>query len=488
MATAKPPGVVFCSFKRAVARLCWLGVACLGVVACEGGDIRSANGLAPQLFDDGVVTLNDATTDRSLVQLDPRLVGTSADGRTADLVIAWALTPAAQAAIARNTTLLVAATTHSGEQSVLSRHRVEEGQTQGEIDVTVPVDTDVMEVTVGLDGLTPGIVDDLPSATSLTLPSVIQVEPTPEDQIVSLRAELVPGSYRAEIEGGRRVHRFAVNVEGELADSPGEGPVSITGLDSATSRHFIAFEDGIDDPESPVMASFEEQRVTVYLVMDVSSSVTLAGAADDLLDAVSRTLLALAPYARFDYRVFASDVYEIDSLRDLDFDELTDSGTAFYRAVDTALDDAEAHDGDVVLIAFTDGRDLASRNFYPAFLSHEQVLDHVANRLANVADARRQHSGARFEAHFVSLGSEIDTHALERLAQAGNGAHFPSFSNDTVQDAFSHLTRGVLGQYQLVYSSQQRAGDAALVLQVQANGIQAPPITLPTRAGLAPSD
>lgn len=472
------------SYARVRSALAWLAVSCVGMLAaCEGGDVRRNANSDVALLDDGQITLSSGVSDAPLIDVDTRLLGTSANGRVADLELQWSLAPEAQPAIRRSTTLVVTARSADGGTEILTRERVAVDELDGEIDVAIPVDTPVTEITLGLEGLVAGLVDDLPAVTSVSLPNVLTVPPTPVDQITSLQAELVPNSYRSEIENGRRWHRFAVRVEGELADgAPNQaGPVSITGLDQDTSRHFTAFEGGINDPESPVTARFEEQRVTVYLIMDVSSSVSLAGAADDLIDAVARTVLTLAPFAQFDYRVFASDVYEIESLRDLNFDDLNDSGTAFYRAVDSAIDDAESHHGDVLMIAFTDGRDLASRNFYPAFLSHEQVLEHVVNRLENVVEARQRLSGSRFEAHFVSLGSDIDTAALERLARAGSGAHYASFENNTVGDAFAHLTRGVLGHYELEYSSQQLAGDAPLVLQVQANGVLAQPVELPVQ-------
>ncbi len=475
--------------------------AAVVAVACDGGDTRARiDDSRNALFADssqGTTSLGNHRTTAALT-LSNQLVGTSAEGDEADLRVRWRMNDAVIAAVRDATRVVVKLDTAPGEQHVLLRQSLEDGVTEGELDVVVPTTGDVEAITVGLEGLAEGVVDDLQHYATLALPRVLSAEDTPLEHITTLHAHLVPNSYQTSIANGRRLHRFAVRVEADLdgsapalssdAAAQNAGTVSVTGLEKATSQHFVAFEDGFNDPESPVTAVYEQEPVTVFLVMDVSSSISLAGAADDLLDAVSATLLNLAPVARFDLRVFASDVFEINSLRDLVFDDLTDSGTAFYRALDTALDDAEAVAGDVVLIGFTDGRDFASRNFYPAFLSHEQVLEYVLNRLHYVGQARRAQAGARFESHFVSLGSDIDSIALQRLAEAGQGSYFASYTNDTVKDAFSHLTRGVRGLYQLEYSSQQQAGDAPLVLQVQANDVTSNPVELPTRAGLAPPD
>lgn len=472
-----------------------LGLVTLLIAACDNGDVRRRGGGEDLFADQPAGASNSASPDTdSVLSLSSQLVGASSAGDEADLIVRWRLDADAVPAIQRSTRLVTVLTTTSGEQQVLSRQRVEADATEGEIDLVVPTTTDVETITVGLEGLASGVVDDAPAYATLSLPSVLSAEDTPIEQITNLFATEVPDSYRSAVEDGRRVHRFAVRVEANLdgsdPDSPvkPDGRVSVTGLERTTSQHFIAIEGGVPDPESPVRAEYQQEPVTVFLVMDVSSSITLAGAADELLDAVSRTLLNLAPVARLDLRVFASDVYEIDSLRDLAFDDLTDSGTAFYRALDTALDDAETVTGDVVIIGFTDGRDLASRNFYPAFLSHKQVLDYIQDRLDNVGQAKRELARTRFEAHFVSLGSDVDTAALEQLAEAGQGSHFPSYTNDTVKQAFEHLTQGVRGLYQLEYSSQQLAGDESLVLQVKANGVYSNQVELPTRSGLAPSD
>jgi|GEM_PF-1080192 len=503
MAQFWPDTTDHCATRSTASRLVCTALAgslvLLGV-ACDNGDTRareSAN--TGGLFADSALNAGDQSIVRAATALSvsSQLVGTSSAGDEADLRVSWRMRNAVIPALRESTRLVVKRSTHSGEQQVLSRQNLDDGATEGEVDIVVPTTADIAHITVGLEGLAEGIVDDLAPYATLTLPSLLSAEDTPLDQITSLYAGLVPHSYRSSVEDGRRVHRFSVRVEADLdgsAQSPSgdavadNGRVSVTGLDRATSRHFLAFEDGFNDPESPVRAVYQQEPVTVFLVMDVSSSISLAGAADDLLDAVSATLLNLAPVAQFDLRVFASDVFEIDSLRDLVFDDLSDSGTAFYRALDTALDDAEALSGDVVIIGFTDGRDFASRNFYPAFLSHEQVLDHVLGGLHNVGQAKRDLAGTRFESHFVSLGSDIDSEALQRLAQAGQGTYFPSYSADTVKDAFEHLTRGVRGLYQLEYSSQQLAGDAPLVLQVQANDVTSNLLELPTRAALAPSD
>lgn len=458
-----------------------VGLTVLLLIGCDGGDTRVRDGSAASLQQDATLP---AVGGPSAIEVTTRVRGASADASEADLVLDWSLAPHVRPALNDRSRLVVRLDDGQGGSRVLSRQRIADDG--GEIDVTVPADDTGATLTLGLEGLSDGIIDDLPAHTTLTLPELLRPPSTDLTTLTSLSATLRPDSYASVVEDGRRLHRFALQVDATLADGR---VTSVTGLDAAASHHFKALEFGVDDPESPVRASWASEPVTVYLIMDVSSSVSLAGAADTLLDAVSRTLLALAPVATFDYRVFASDVRRLPSLRDLAFDDLEDSGTAFYRAIDTTLDDIEQHaDGDVVIIAFTDGQDFASRNFYPALLSHRQVRDHVASRLRNVRAARATLGGKRLEAHVVSLGSDIDAEALQSIADAGGGQWFASYQNDTISGAFAHLTDGVRGVYELEYSSQQLPDDTEIVVEVHAGDVHAEPVRLPTRAGLAPSD
>ena len=308
---------------------------------------------------------------------------------------------------------------------------------------------------------------------AVDLPAVVSPAPLPLERLESLGAALVPGSAASSVESGRRLHRFTVRVDGIL---DGRGPVAVTGLDADVPAHFRVREGGALDPESPVRGAWHSEPIAVYLVLDTSASIVLAGAADLLLDAVARTLGELAPVATFDYRTASSEVRSVRGLREVAFDtdEASGSGTAFHHAVETAVDDIERRgEAHAVIIGFTDGRDFASRNFHPEFGSEAQLLRHVTSRLQGLRTARESAPDASFAAHFASLGSDIDVAALEALAAAGGGRHVASDAPGALEAAFDELAAGLRGVYRLEYSSQRLAGDAPLQLEIVAGALSA---------------
>ena len=356
-----------------------------------------------------------------------------------------------------------------GSTRTLARTRVPPEAPRGRVDVTLatPVAGTLELALRGLDGVG---ADDPRARAAVDLPSVVAPPSTPLGRLESLEVALVSGSASSTVAGDRRLHRFAVRVKGEL----GAGPVSVTGLEADVDAHFRVWEDGYADPESPVRAAWRGEPIAVYLVLDTSSSIALAGADESLRDAVSRTLGALAPVATFDYRAFSDDVRPVPDLRALEFDAPgSGSGTAFLHAVDTALDDVEARDEThAVIVGFTDGRDFASRNFYPALGSDAEVLERVAGRLRTMRAARAA-DGVALEAHVASLGADIDVDALDRVAAAGGGRHVASDDAVALGAAFAGLADGLRGLYRLEYDSQRRAGDGALELEVRAGELTA---------------
>ena len=478
---------------------------CLLVGACDSDQLLdsqaqiSANG-GISAFDDAAPGI---VNQRSVFTLNSRIHAASANGSEADLVIRYTLNDLVEPALRSATRIRVDLQDADGNYTLLSRTRLADRRLNGEIEVTVPVNAQSRGLRVSLDGLGANLVTDLARYSTITLPSVFEQPAIDLGKVDDVTAELVDGSYSSSVEGNRRLHRFAVRVEGTLNEAESElgleagQRVSVTGLEQNIARHFHALEYGFEDVESPVSANYGAEKLDVYLVMDVSSSITQAAAAHHLLDTVSRTVIALGRVANFNYRMFTRDVAELDSLRSIDFD-LNDSGTALYRALDTALDDIEnfgSNHQDKIIIAFTDGRDFSSRNFYPAFLSHEQVLDYITQRLGNVAQVQREYLNRRMELYMVGIGTDIDEQGLQSMVDSvavhandadssdeGESGFFtaPNYTNVEINRAFAHLTNSIKGVYYLEYSSQQTPDDTDLVLDVVVNGIHADPVRLPT--------
>ncbi|NND72366.1 MAG: VWA domain-containing protein [Rhodothermales bacterium] len=460
--------------------------------ACGSDTLDPAGGsTSANSFSDGS---NTVSGQRSAITLSSRLKSTSADGSEADLVVSYRLDESVRASLRKNSRIRVDLKDETGQNTTLMRAGIDSQSLQGDLDITVPVNAGASELAIGLEGIKANVVTDLAIYSTINLPTVLRRQTTDLDSVTIPHIELIEDSYTSFLEDNRRKHRFAVTVS-DLAQGSTTGPdgkpagLSITGLEEHVSRYFIAEEGGIRDIESPVSADYSQQNLNVYLVVDVSSSITYNNSAHHVLDAIARTVIALRDVADFNIRVFAGDVYELNSLRDIAFDDLDDSGTALYRALDTALDKIDQHGDsgrDTVLIAFTDGRDFSSRNFYPAFRSHEQVREYVEQRIVNVSTVQREIYSHRMETYLVSLGGDVDEQSLEQLAQASGGQYLKTYDKSTIDQQFGELTSNIKGVYYLEYSSQQQPDDTLITLQVEINGATSNTITLPTKYGDIP--
>lgn len=455
-----------------------LSALCLGffLASCDSDKIDGSaltDTLAPvnsASFADGG-NLPAPTTGRRAIYVNSRLQSTSADGDEADLVLAYRIDSSAADSVGHGTHVRVELNDVSGAKTLLTRARIADDALTGEVEVTVPVTHTPSTITIGLEGLQASVIDDLPLYSVMSLPSVLHRQSTELADVDELKVSLVPDSYSSALENNRRVHRFAVEVEGKLGNTADNPFLSISGLEENVTRHFRVEEGGQLDVESPVTVDYSRLNTVVYLVLDVSSSMVHSGAAHDLLDSVARSIIALAGVAEFDIRVFAGDVYQLGSLREINFDNLTESATAFYRAMDTTLDDIDARglsNQDSVLIAFTDGRDFSSLNYFPAFRSQGQMQEYIEQRLRNVKRSQDQFYGQQLDTFFVSLGSNIDSEALQKLASEGGGQYLQTFENSDIENAFANVTNNIRGVYYLEYSSQRTsiANDLELTVAV----------------------
>ncbi|MBX2836245.1 MAG: hypothetical protein KTR35_05285 [Gammaproteobacteria bacterium] len=436
---------------------------CVVLLGCEGDRLSGVDIPGPEEshgFQDDLP---------SAVQLGHRMVSTSRTADEVDLEVSYVIDGAVSQQLHPNSRLRFDLFYADGSSHHLSTVSVGPTLTSGEIEVTIPLSLGAERIVSQLIGMSSDAVTELNPYGSILLPELLSLSNTDLGEYYDFSVALIPGSYVSSVQGNRRLHRFAVEVTGQrkdVADSSDHSRDYITGLEEQVSEHFKIWEGSIVDVESPVTVSHEDERVSVYFVMDASSSVVEGGTAHHVLDAVSRLAIALAPVAEFDYRAFSEDVRYLNSLRELEFDTGASSGTAFYHALNTALDDIE-HRGpasrDSVLIGITDGIDRSSLNYYyPTFTTHEQVSEFVSQRVNNIRQMQSEDYHRNLVGHIVSLGvseqdPNIDFDGLNTFSTDSSMKHtfINRLSNIDIQQKFEALTRSIRGVYYLEYSSQQ---------------------------------
>ncbi|MEE9333828.1 MAG: hypothetical protein V3U65_07030 [Granulosicoccaceae bacterium] len=450
---------------------------------------------------DDAFFLDDVQQGGKALQISSTFTGASANGREADMLLRYKVSPQVRPAVTSATELVVSIN-KNGVATELHRQKIDTEAMEGDLDITIEPSTSGTSLVVGLDHLNANIVTDTPTYSTVSLPYALELKDSHFANIVGMHVELVPGSYNTAVVGDRREHRFAVRVFAQYSDQISQESASceafsledvesgilqpVIGLDKNADANFVALEYGEVDIESPVTVSFSKESLGVYLVMDVSSSVVESGVAHYMLDAVSRSVISLAQFSEFNYRIFGTNVYELGSLRDINFDDPAGSGTALYYSIDTALEDIESYapaGQNKLIIAISDGHDLASRNFYPAFESHDQVRKYIAQRIVNVQEGQNQFHNSQLQAYFLELpgagsGGNSDDN-MQQLAQLSGGTHFEASDKQGLKNSLQTITDHVGGSYDLVYSSQQTPDDTDLALRVHAGGC-AFTIPLPT--------
>ncbi len=422
---------------------------------------------------------DDASTSNAhdgAITFSTELVGVSADGQAADLSLSYSLATEYTSLVNARSTVSVKLLDSNGHETLLARSAIDDVTLSGQVDVVVPTDATESELLVSLDHIETNPVGRLPLYSTIAIPDVFPTQNTPLDQVHSLSASLIDNSYSSSIVGNRRIHRFAIEVLGQVGDNT--EPDYITGLEENAAVPFFTLEDGYRDVESPVQVNYTSHPLAVYFVLDVSGSMVSSGQSAALLDAASRAAIALAPGSDFDVRVFAGNVYRKPDLRNIEFDDPSQSATALYYAIDSALVDIENHSSqnqDKILLVFTDGRDLASRNYYPAFTSTQTMNEYIVNRMALVAQSQASLYQRNFAAHVIGFEQsegDLDTAMLKNLAVAGKGNYYNvndpqnNFANATIQSTFARVVKNVRGTYYLEYSSQQIANQSELSLTV----------------------
>ena len=446
-------------------------------------------------FDDEFGTA--AATD-SLLRVHSRIVGTSPDGSEADLLLTFTLDPYIRNALRASSYVQFDYVVQGSEDRLLGRQKIND-ELGGSLEVSVPTQDDTGKLVASVGGLLPDVIEN--QSTLVTqMPAILKRETTDLSRVAQVEAELVDGSYESQIINGRRVHRFAIKVTdptaapiSELLDGTEDLAklnYSISGLEQNASAHFTALENDIVDNESPVTVSFTEHPLAVYLVIDTSKSIVDSRQVHHLTSAVSNSVIALTQNANFDYRVFNGQVKRIGGIRELDFDSGDSSATALYYALDTALSDIENFGSisqDKVVMVFTDGRDLASRNHYPGFIDNEQVHEHIVQRVDQVRKAQKSTLGRQLDVYTIGFYDEAsgldvseEVKKLDKIsAVGGTEQSYNNFNAQDIDDAFAAVVHNIRGVYYLQYSSQQTPDNNKLELLVNVNGHEAR-VQLPT--------
>ena len=476
-------------------------LGCFALLACDTQNSArlkqdSVDALDRISFDDPFA---GAPNQNALLQVQSNMIGTSANGSTVDLRLSYSLDPYIRTALKAGSYVLFTYVAADQAPLVVGSSTITD-TLSGELDVTVPTNDENAKLLASIENIIPDLVDEADVLVT-QLPAVGQRETTDLSLVQGLSAQLVDGSYTSHVADGRRIHEFAVRVidptagpiANLIADASDRAAIaySVTGLEDEVSAHFFALENGFEDIESPVTVSFTEHPLSVYLVIDASRSVVESRQSHQLLNAVSNTVIALSKNAQFDYRMFTGDVERLADLRELDFDSREASATALYYALDTALNDIErtgSVDQDKVVMVFTDGKDLASRNHYDNdFIDNEQVHEYIVQRVDQVRRTQQNELEKSFQVYtvgFYDANSGIDVqdevNKLDAIASAGGtGASYNNFNEADIESAFTSVVNNVKGVYYLQYSSQQTASDNELELVVRVNGHEAK-VTLPT--------
>lgn len=328
--------------------------------------------------------------------------------------------------------------------------------------------------------LTRGIDDSLKQAIAskkITVNPVQQQAPTNKD-IAAIKLSQQPRSYSYETQTAdgisRGIHSFAVQVIDTDTNT------SVGGL---TAKHFSMLADGSEDTESPLSVNSAENSISIYLLVDVSSSIANADAEFDLRDAASRTVMSLSNNATFKYRQFSSRSSSINKLDELEFDAKGSiSGTALYKALDDTLKQIIAdteNNNNKIIIAFTDGDDRSSRNNYKnndgsfQYDSHEAVRDFIGKKIAATKTQLIENNRGDLTTYFVGLGSAVSQPSLNTLASSGSGKLLHAADKDELALVFSKLSGLIQSTYYMRYNSQTEGKSIRLDLNVKLdNGVE----------------
>ncbi len=446
----------------------WLSVSMLLlavalVTGCDPGDFETAESR-------GLIDLRDNNTGK--VDLEILEVFPSEDGSGTELLLLYTLTEISPDNLPPGTSLVITIVDEDGETVVVTDEiPLGPGNSTGEVQLLAPGENTEVAAIAVLAVEDPETETEIETETVGVLEIDLSNAVRPSDifAIQDFSLELVENSYESSIVDQRRLHRFTVRAYDQEC-------VSIRGLNADVGEYFTLFENFFVDVESPVEYDTRNSFIRVYFVLDASSSVT---------DNDRQQLVNAARYASdrmrddyvVDFRQFSGDIQRLDSYRDYQPDT-GQSATAFYYAIDTVLEEIEergATDDYYVIIGFTDGVDLASRNHFGEEFSNEAIQAMVRDKVQQFRTAPNFSRGAGLELHLLSVGNVVEQQsALNALATAGGGQHVFASDRNALEPLLESLVNRILATYHLEYSSQQQADDSDLLLEVTINDITKP--------------
>lgn len=483
------------------------------LTGCGGADELSSrvpSNISGQSSESGVFD-DSVAFGQPALNVTHEIRGVNSGGDSGVVRVSWSLTHLGAEALRSNSRVQLRELRDGQPASVIASQPVSEEFHAGTFDVRINTEADVdtswhLELDRADLTAVPGIVN----YSIVNLESILTRNTTALDRLRSVEMSLVEDSYTAENSDNRREHNFSVSVAGQLAidnvSENGPGPhtrsVFVTGLLNDGQQPFSVRESGVLDTESPLTVTDVRQEPLVYLVMDASSSMLQNECSDDLYHAVSSTVIALAPSVSFEYRIFDSEVYEVEST--LDFSPINGeaSGSALYYALDTVVADIErweTPDRDIFIIAYSDGLDLSSWNHYD-FASRDAVVTHVGRRLSGLAQQHQQFNGRSLKTFLVGFDPMSGSEAEEMLflATQGGGEYVQMSRDDCdasvalqnsttdvvkdkIEETFLSLTEHVRSVYHMNYSSQQTHGRSALSLEINLSDTVTHSLNLPAR-------
>ena len=434
-------------------------VVCLG--ACDAGDLERPTETI-------LVDLRNTSTGR--VDLEVSELRPADTDDDAELVLQYSLSGLDLQSLPPGSNLTITVVDDDGRPVAVSNAIAIDSQSaDGEVTVIVPAgqgDEVAAIATVTADSSEDSSDTITETHAVLNIDLSNAVRPSELGLVDDFSLELVGGSYTSDVRDGRRLHRFAVRAYDQNC-------VSIRGLDENVDEFFTLFEDSFIDVESPVEYDTRNNFINVYFVLDASSSIT---------DSDQVQILSAARYASdrlrddyvVDFRQFSGDIQRLSSFRDYQPDR-GQSATAFYYAIDTVLEEIDANGPSEdyhVIIGFTDGVDLASRNQFGTQFSHNAIKTFVRDKVEQFRTSPGFSRGSGLELHVLSVGDvEAERDNLNALAAAGGGEHVFASDKTVLEPLLESLVDRVLATYRLEYSSQQIADDTDLLLQVDINAI-----------------
>jgi Ca-activated chloride channel family protein len=231
--------------------------------------------------------------------------------------------------------------------------------------------------------------------------------------------------------------------------APVKGSIEFTATDT-TDNYFDVSADDLEVYEDGVLQhvdSFQEasQPVSIVLALDASGSMRKAEA--EVITSARAFTAALRPQDQLAV-LLSSDapafIHDLSTNRDTSREAIdsykASGGTALYDAIADALARLERSEGRRAVVVMTDGRDEDNPGTGPGSI----------RKLPEVLELLKS-SGATVFA--IGLGSKVDTHVLQQLADLSGGRTFIPQDVSQLGGEFQHVIEDLGRRYVIGYTS-----------------------------------